>query len=470
VPDVQIPPLSLDRFESLLSPTAQQQFAQCLKAAGERLGEGVLWHVNSTAQGGGVAEMLRSLLGYLQGAGIKTHWHVIEGGAEFFEVTKRVHNRLHGHAGDRGRLEGPERGVYDTTLVAAAARLTARVRPGDVVVLHDPQTAGLAPVLKHAGARVIWACHVGIDQPNDVARSAWQFLRPDVHQADAHVFSRRAYAWEGLDEDKVAVIPPCIDAFSPKNAWLDAELCESILQTVGLLAGAPARQPRFHRQDGSQTLVRASVELTGRTPLPRAAPVVLQVSRWDRLKDPTGVLRAFVDHVPAHLGAHLVLAGPAAQAVTDDPEGAEVLTELLAEHDRLPAALRMAVHIACLPMHDLEENAAIVNALQRRADVIVQKSLAEGFGLTVAEGMWKQRPVVGSRVGGIQDQIVHDESGLLIDDPADLPLWGKAVTELLADPDKAAHLGRRARQRVSERYLPPSHLGAYSDLLERVLR
>ena len=178
-------------------------------------------------------------------------------------------------------------------------------------------------------------------------------------------------------------------------------------------------------------------DLLQEAPLPTSAPIVLQVSRWDRLKDHVGVLHGFVDHVADGLGAHLVLAGPAADSVRDDPEGTEVLRQVQQAWSSLPGFKRARVHLACLPMDDLEENGAIVNALQRRADVIVQKSLAEGFGLTVTEAMWKARPIVASQVGGIQDQITHGHSGLLVPDPTDLRSFGGAVRKLLADPERA---------------------------------
>ncbi len=198
------------------------------------------------------------------------------------------------------------------------------------------------------------------------------------------------------------------------------------------------------------------------------AKLVTQVSRWDRLKDPAGVLRGFCEHVDDR-DAHLMLAGPSVGAVADDPEGAEVLGEVRAQWGALEPDVRRRVHLAQLPMEDAEENAAIVNALQRRSDVIVQKSLAEGFGLTVAEAMWKARPVVASRVGGIQDQIVDGESGVLIDDPADLPRFGAAVGRLLRDPTLAAQLGEAARERVREEFLGTRQLIQYLNLLDRLV-
>jgi trehalose synthase len=196
---------------------------------------------------------------------------------------------------------------------------------------------------------------------------------------------------------------------------------------------------------------------------------VVQVSRWDRLKDPVGVIRGFAEHVAPQSGEHLIVAGPAVEAVSDDPEGAAVLAEARAQWERLSEDIRSRIHLACLPMEDTEENGAIVNALQRRASVVVQKSLAEGFGLTVAEAMWKARPVVASRIGGIQDQIVDGVTGVLVD-PADLRRFGEAVVELLGDPARAALMGERARRRVRDEYLGPRLLRQFLRLIERLLR
>jgi trehalose synthase len=198
------------------------------------------------------------------------------------------------------------------------------------------------------------------------------------------------------------------------------------------------------------------------------ARLLTQVSRWDRLKDPAGIVEAFARHIAGETDAHLVLAGPDVTAVADDPEGSDVFAEVRARREQLPAAVRARVHLALLPMHDAEENAAIVNALQRRSDVICQKSLAEGFGLTVAEAMWKARPVVASRVGGIQDQIIDGVTGVLVD-PSDLASFGAAVSGLFNDPAHAAMLGTQANARVREVFLGPRHLAQYVELFERVL-
>jgi trehalose synthase len=244
----------------------------------------------------------------------------------------------------------------------------------------------------------------------------------------------------------------------------------AVLRAAGLAADHhhPSRAV-FERLDGTVGRVRRPAQLIEEHALRLDTPLVAQVSRWDRLKDPVGVLTGFVEHVQADEDPHLLLAGPDVTAVADDPEGAEVLAEVEAVWQHLPRAARRRVHLALLPMEDADENAIIVNAVQRRADVVVQKSLAEGFGLTVAEAMWKGRPVVASAVGGIQDQIEDGRTGCLVA-PHDAAAFGRRVSALLADPHGAERMGTAAQARVRDRFLGPRHLAEYVELLERVLR
>lgn len=396
---------------------------------------------------------------------------MIDGSEDFFEVTKRIHHFLHGEAGDGGALGEPERRTYEDTLADDAGQISRVVRPGEVVVLHDPQTLGLAPALRDAGARLIWSCHVGADAPNAETEAAWDFLRPYVEQTSAQVFSRPAYRWAGLAEEGVTVIPPCLDAFSAKNQELAPETVRAILIAAGVLAGpADGAEASFVRRDGSDGAVTSRAQMIEVAPLPTEVSAVTQVSRWDPLKDHRAVLTGFVEQVAPSSHAHLVVAGPAPEAVSDDPEDADVAGELREAWARLEPDVQRRVHIAFLPMGDVEENAAMVNALQRHSEVIVQKSLAVGFGLTVSEAMWKGRAVVGSRVGGIPDQIEHGVSGLLIDDPADLAAFGRAVLELLGEPERSQGLGSAARQRVAEHYLAPRYLTSLPELAESVSR
>ena len=468
--EMHIPSNDPLRFQHILTPERVAELRREIDEARELLEGRVIWNVNSTAKGGGVVELLRPLVGYARGAGVDVRWLVIDGTPAFFDLTKRIHNRLHGSLGDGGPLDEQARRLYEDVLAANLAEVADRVHPGDVVIVHDPQPAGLVPALHAAGAGVIWRCHVGVDEPNDVVRTAWGFLHPYVSDADAYVFSRETFVWEGLDRGRVAIIPPTIDAFTPKNDELRPDTVRGVLGVSGIIAGVETReQITFRRQGGTPGRIERRVRMIEDEPLRLEDPLVLQVSRWDALKDPIGVIRGFADHVPLDTGAHLVYAGPAVDAVADDPEGARMLRKAIEERGRLPQETRRRIHLATLPMEDLDENAIMVNALQRHARVITQKSLAEGFGLTVAEAMWKARPVVASRIGGIQDQIVDGESGVLLDDPHDLASFGRAIAELLDDPARADRMGRAAQDRVRDRFLSVRSLLDYFSLIRRVL-
>jgi trehalose synthase len=332
--------------------------------------------------------------------------------------------------------------------------------------VHDPQPAGLIPGLAAVGIHTVWTCHVGIDTPNDLTRSAWGFLHPFLDRASAYVFTRSSYVWDVLDHQRVALIPPCIDPLSLKNVELLDSQREAIIGVTGLATPRADGAPSFERPDGTVGEVVRRADVLEVTPVPANAQIVTQVSRWDRLKDPVGVLRGFA--AERGLGdAHLILAGPSPSSVADDPEAEAVLSELRGAWVEQPLGLRARIHIANLPTADVDENAIIVNALQRRADVVVQKSLAEGFGLTVTEAMWKRRPLVAGAVGGILEQIESGVQGMLVD-PVDLSAFGGAVRELLSDPGGAAALGRAAHERVRDRFLPPDYLAANLDVVADV--
>ncbi len=464
--EVPITAISTERFRPLLGD-GYAEVEQAIATAHEVLRGRIVWHVNSTARGGGVAEMLHSLLAYGRGVGVDLRWLTIGGSPEFFRLTKRLHNHLHESPGDDGALGRAEHEIYQQGLLESADELAGLVRKGDIVYIHDPQPAGLVPHVKSADVSVVWRCHIGIDNPGRYAHEAWEFLRPYIQDADAYVFSRTRFAWEGLDEDRTWIVPPSIDIFSPKNQELEPEAVRSILAVIGVRSGDHFGNALFNHLDGSEARVDRPAELNQDGPVPDDAPLITQVSRWDRLKDPVGVLRSFVEHVTNET-AHLLLVGPSVAGVADDPEGAEVLAEVRAEREALAPELRERVHLATLPMDDVAENAAMVNAIQRRSDVVLQKSLAEGFGLTVAEAMWKSKPVVAGAVGGIQDQIENGVSGVLVD-PSDLAAAGAAIDRLLGDPEGMARMGAAARQRVIEQFLGTRHLLQYLGLLAGML-
>ena len=434
----------------------------------QRLAGRTVWNISSTAVGGGVAEMLYVLIGYARDLDIPVRWRVIAGDAEFFVITKRLHNQIHGEIAG-GPLSEADAAHYARMLTANAVELLDQIRPGDLVLLHDPQTAGLAAALTAAGARVAWRCHIGVDWENDATRAAWSFLRPHLAPAERYVFSRREYVPSWVPGDKVAVIQPSIDPLSPKNQHLDDGTVRAILARIGVLDGiVPDGRTSFLRGDGSAGVVTRPADITGEgRPGPRD-PLVVQVSRWDQLKDMPGVMRGFADHVVPGGGGYLALVGPAVAGVSDDPEGPATFGECLLQWRDLPAAARARILLVTLPLEDADENAAMVNAVQRHAAVITQKSLAEGFGLTVAEGMWKGRPVVGSAVGGIVDQIAEG-AGILLPDPRDLEAFGAAVRGLLDDPDAAGRMGRAAQAHIREHFVGDLHLLRYADLFDALI-
>jgi trehalose synthase len=451
-------------FAAFLDPAEAERFGRIAEEARERFAGRAIWHVSSTLRGGGVAEMLRSLLPYVRGAGIDTRWAVLREEADFFRLTKRLHNNLHGDRGDGGPLGDAERSLYEGTLRRSARHLRGLVQRGDVVFLHDPQTAGLVHHLGAAGATVVWRCHIGIEDPGPTALRAQRFLAPYVRAADLRIFSREELVWPGLERAGCRVMAPSIDPFSPKNQDLAPESVRGIMVAAGLAADGLEEAPVFIRADGSPGRVERRAEVLQDEPIPAGARLVAQVSRWDRLKDPDGLIECVAGELAPAENVHLLLAGPDTAAVADDPEGAQVWSQVRGRAATLPASVRRRVHLAGLPMADLDENGAIVNAIQRRADVVVQKSLAEGFGLTVTEAMWKGRPVIGSRVGGIAEQIVDGESGLLVD-PRDPRALARAVLDLLGDAGLAERLGVAARERVRTHYLGAVRLAEYAELL-----
>jgi trehalose synthase len=460
--EIELAPIDPVRLEPIIGRARMEQFLSAAASVVRLLDGRAVVNVNSTSAGGGVAEMLKPLLGYARALGIETRWLVIRGDASFYAVTKRIHNGLYGAPGDGGELGARERAAYERPLGENAESIARRVGSRDVLVLHDPQTAGLIPHLKPRVGQVVWRCHVGLDRSSVWADRAWDFLRPYVEQADAFIFSRREFAPDWIDPRRLAVVPPSIDPFTPKNEELPGDLVLAMLEASGVLAS-----------DGSRPLpgglVVEHVELTRDGVVPdAAAPLVVQISRWDRMKDMTGVMLAFTEFVDTALGAHLILAGPSVDGVSDDPEGAQVLAEVQAQWELLRPEHRSRVHLACIGMRDLAANARVVNALQRQATVVVQKSLAEGFGLTVAEALWKGRPVVASAVGGIVDQITDGEEGLLVE-PLDLAAAGAAIGTLVADEALGRRMGENGRRRVVDQFLADRHLEQYAALLGHLL-
>jgi len=408
LPVVPVRPKRLDDYADLAGKDAVER----LREAAEPLRGTRLLQVSSTPFGGGIAELLHTHVPMLNDLGIETTWMVIEGTDEFFVVTKAVHNALQGA---EQRLTEPMQAVYWDRIRANAAGVP---RDFDFVLIHDPQPAALLSAVEEDGERTgrwLWRCHIDLSA---TYRPVWEFFEPIVNRFDATIFTADEFVQPGVTEPVRAVIPPSIDPLSLKNAEMSPT---SVLETA------------------------ESLGLNTRRPL------VVQVSRFDPWKDPLGVIDAFRlvrRDVP---DAQLVMIGSLAH---DDPEGIRYL-ELTSEH----AGGDPDIHL----LTDLDGVGDVsVNAVQRLADVVVQKSLREGFGLVIAEAMWKGKPVVGGDVGGIRLQIRDGETGYLVDGTL---ACAEAITRLLREPDLRGRMGTAGREIVRERFLSTRELEEHLRLI-----
>lgn len=395
----------LDRYAQVTGPDV---IAQLRQLAAPLAGATVV-HVNSTRTGGGVAEILDKLVPLMAELGINVEWKVITGESEFFQFTKGLHNALQGVKVQPGeRLHR----VYEQTNADNAESLRAVLQDADYVFIHDPQPAALIGHFPQRRGKWIWRCHIDASQPY---RAMWRYLRNFVVPYDASVFSLAAFARE-LPHPQY-LIPPSIDPLSDKNIELPAETVRSIYIK--------------YRIDPER-------------------PLIVQISRFDRFKDPVGVIRAYQSAKRFLAPLQLVLAGGGA---ADDPEGDAVLREVMAAAGDDPD-----IHVLELPADAHLE----INALQRAAHVIVQKSIREGFGLTVTEGLWKGKPVIGGNTGGIRLQVINHHTGFLVNTPEGAAL---RVRYLMQQPDKIKAMGDKARVFVRDNFLITRHLREYLTLM-----
>jgi len=379
-------------------PVVGQSVIDDLKLLAERLGDKVIQNINSTPVGGGVAEILDRMVPLLRELGVDTRWDVIKGGNDFFEVTKKFHNALH------GKKEEIRQRDFDTFMETSRRNIEEVNIVGDIVYIHDPQPIAL--VTKRDGNKWIWRCHIDVSKPDP---RVWDFLKDFVVRYNAAVFSAPDFS-QPLPIRQF-LISPSIDPLSDKNKELSREVIAAVLAKYGIV---------------------------------RDKPIITQISRFDRLKDPLGVIEAY-RLVKKYRNCQLILAGGTA---ADDPESVEVLGEVKekARHDS-------DIHVLLLPQNNIE-----VNALQRASDVIIQKSLKEGFGLTVAEALWKAKPVVASNTGGIPLQITHKYSGLLCHSVEGAAF---AIKQLLNSPAYAKKLGENGREHIRNNFLITRHIREY---------
>ncbi|MFC6087761.1 glycosyltransferase [Saccharothrix lopnurensis] len=434
----------LAAFFDLIGPDRAAEVRAAAARIVERLDGGTLWHVNSTARGGGVAEMLHLLVPLYRALGVSCRWAVVDGDDRFFDVTKKLGNSAYGSTDPGDRLDAGAVDGYLAHLDDEAGWFAELLGANDVLLPHDHQTAGLVPPLAAKVSAVHWRCHVGVDASTEGSEAAWAVMAPLLDDADGVVFSVAHHVPAELADHHFAVIPPVIWPYAPKNRPLADDAVRDLLDRCGL---GPGPVPPYVVADG---------------PRDPGVPLVAQVSRWDRLKDMHGVLMGIAGSAS---DAHLALVGPDPAAIPDDVDQARWFATCLEARRALPAPVRRRISLVCLPMDDLDDNAHLVNAVQRTADVVVQKSLAEGFGLTVTEAMWKARPVVGSAVGGISAQIDHGRNGLLLSDPHDLAGFADLVTGLTGDAVDGVALGTRAHEDVRRRYLPDGDVLAIAGLL-----
>lgn len=387
----------MNRLEDYI-PIVGQHIIDDLKIVAEHLKGKVIQNINSTAVGGGVAEILNRMVPLLTELGVDARWDVIKGGDKFFSVTKKFHNALH------GKQEEITNRDFDIFLDHSRQHVEQLNIYGDIVFVHDPQPITL--INKRTSNKWIWRCHIDVSDPDE---AVWLFLKGFIKKYDAAVFS--APGFSQVLPIRQFLISPSIDPLSDKNKELPQETIDAVLDKYGI------------SQD---------------------KPIVTQISRFDRLKDPLGVIEAY-QLVKKYVDCQLILAGGTA---ADDPESVQVLEEVKEKAQNDPD-----IHILLMPQNDLE-----INALQRASTVITQKSLKEGFGLTVAEALWKAKPVVASAVGGIPLQVAHKHSGLLCYSVEGAAF---AIKQLLNAPAYANKLGENGREHIRNNFLLTRHLRNY---------
>ena len=387
----------LQDYEPIVGRSALEE----LRMLAEKFSGKVVQTINSTFIGGGVAEILEHMVPLLNQLGVDVRWNVINGSEEFFEATKKFHNALHGK---HQKISPRDFALFSEVTKQNLENMSFY---GDIIFIHDPQPVGLIAKKKEIGRKWAWRCHIDVSSPD---KKVWKFLRDFVVEYDAAVFSAPNFAQQL--PIRQFLISPSIDPLSDKNRELDSGTIDAVLSKYGLVSDKP---------------------------------MITQVSRFDRLKDPLGVIEAF-EMVRKSIDCQLVLAGGTA---TDDPESEEVLEEVRKRAEENPD-----VHVLLVP----PESDIDINALQQAATIIMQKSLKEGFGLTISEALWKSKPVVASAVGGIPLQIKNKFTGLLC---YTVEGAAYALKQLLSNPEYASWLGQNGKEHVKQNFLITGHLKDY---------
>lgn len=473
--------ISLEEYASYahLSPGLRELESEAELLA-PRLSGRTVWMINSAERGGGVAEMLPTMVSLLRQLGVDTEWVVLEADEPgFFPLTKRIHNLIHGE-GHPG-LDHDDRTLYERVAEQNAAELLEWLSPGDIVVAHDPQPMPLARALQgKIDVVTVWRCHIGLDDANRATREVWSFLAPYADAYDLSIFSAPEYIPDLFPQ--ATVVYPAVNPLSRKNRELSVHRVAGILSNSALARlNAPVVTPPYSavarrvEPDGGLAPADEADELGL-----MARPIVTQVSRWDRLKGFPWVLDAFTRVKkklrtgnaldPLHRRrlkiVRLILAGPDPGSVDDDPEGRQVFEELSEQYRRLDPEIQRDVAILALPMESRAENALMVNAIQRTSSIVIQNSLREGFGLTVAEAMWKRVPVLSNtRACGPRQQVRDGLDGRMVADPTEPDELAHALDEMLASDRNRDVWGRRAQRRAYDEFLIFTQLRRWLRLL-----
>lgn len=459
------------------------QFLEQTKTSIQSLKGSTIWMINSTATGGGVAEMLPSQIRIMRSLGVNIEWLVIEASDNaFFKLTKRIHNAIHG-SGD-GIFTEADRAIFESVNAQNIDAALNFIKDGDLVVIHDPQPMPLAGMIaKKKNVKLVWRCHIGLEEHNTTTKGVWSFLSHYFEAYNHFVFSIPSYVPDMI-KSKTSIITPAIDPLSHKNRILHTDKCLNILLQSGIISD---REPLLH--DVFKYQVRRIMpdgsfgEVNQNTPLDIIyRPTITEISRWDRLKGFKELMDAFITMKKNNQNSgdtssenyqrinvsRLILGGPDPAFVADDPEGAEVLNELIEQYKKIDSDLQDDIAILLLPLDNPKENALIVNALQRFSNIVVQNSLQEGFGLTATEAMWKQRPVLVSGAAGLKFQVKDSITGRINEDPTDIPKLAAQLEDMLNKPKERENWGFNGQLRVIKNFTLFSQIESWLSLLSEV--
>ena len=402
-----VPILTIEKYRQIIGDTEVEK----IQDAASPLSEKKVAHINSTYQGGGVAEILNSLISLMNDVGISTDWRVLHGDLDFFTVTKKFHNALQG---DEINLSDKKREIYYVTNVNNSVFTHIN---HDFVIVHDPQPLPIITCYKKKSSW-IWRCHIDISSPNT---EVWEYLKMFIYKYDAMIVSMDQFKEQNLPTYIMPqyIIRPSINPLNLKNREISDDTVERYLQKAGVEADKP---------------------------------IICQVSRFDKWKDPVGLINIF-KLIKEKVDCQLVMAGSMA---TDDPEGQEIFENLekMVAHDK-------DIHLI------LNASDIVINSLQRSAAVVVQKSLKEGFAITVSEALWKGTPVVASAVGGIPSQVIDGKNGYVVA-PTDYEGFAERISKLITDKKRSEEFGVFGKEFVKKNFLITRHLLDYINLLKRL--